>query len=376
MAQLVVVSRAAQPLLPAPAFPRTGRQAAPRGARSDRRNAFRAGLLLIPWIGLVVLWPGTASAQSILIERVVEKPSGEAGAPAPLEGNRPWYDAPLQVTGAAKLRVLSPDAEVAGAFRFEPARNQPGALELRVILYTRPDPLEYRLLGQSRVLREGKLIQAQEHFPVRGLDTELAGEMGRVKRIVVQDDHGSELRWRQVGELLVLEAIPPEFGGKPVGAAEPYWARRRLRFLDYDILAGGYKGANVLGEWEVLDFLALKFNGFIGSHDSLLLGRAVLHNQVWRNETFSAWLEGGAAFVQQVDKGNSVSNSGVTWVLGGTGHWRSGDWGAALHLATVDGPLAAELYGGWQFSRSWGLFVARQQFKSESAYAIGVSVDL
>jgi hypothetical protein len=321
------------------------------------------------------LWPHAASAQSLLIERVVEKPSGEAGAPAPLEGNRPWYDAPLQVEGAAKLRVLSPDAEVAGAFRFEPVPDRPGTLELRVILYTRPDPLEYRLLGQSQVMRQGKLIPAREHFPVRGLETELSGEAGRVTRIVVQDDHGSELRWRQAGELLVLEAISPEFGGKPVGASEPWWAKRRLRFLDYDVLLGGYKGANLLGEWELLELLALKFNGFLGSRDSLLLGRAVLHNQVWRSETLSAWLEGGAALVQKLDANNAATGSEVTWVLGGTGHWRSGDWGAALHLATVDGPLVAELYGGWQFSRRWGLFLALQQFRSESAYALGASVD-
>ena len=375
-----VAPQAAVPLesalpLPPPALPRTGTQATPRRIRSDGWNAFRVWLILIPWIGLGVLWPGAAPAQSILIERVVEKPSGEAGAPALLEGNRPWYDAPLQVEGAAKLRVLSPDAEVAGAFRFEPMPNQPGTLELRVILYARPDPLEYRLLGQSQVLREGKLVPAREHFPIRGLDTELSGETGRVARIVVQDDHGSELRWRQMGDLLVLEAIPPEFGGKPVGAAEPWWAERRLRFLDYDLLAGGFKGANALGEWELLDLLALKFNGFFGSRDSLLLERIVLRNQVWRSETFSAWLEGGAAFVQRLDTGNSVTDSDVTWVLGGTGHWRSGDWGAALHVATVDGPLVAELYGGWQFSRRWGLFVAWQQFKSESAYALGLAVD-
>ena len=335
---------------------------------------WRSAALLLS-LAAVLFPPVSVSAQPIVIERIVEKPSGEAGAPVPIQANAPWYDAVLQADGVTKLRVLSPDPNVAGAFQFEPAPGEPGTLVMRLILYTNPKPLEYRLLGQSRVMRDGKQIPAKEHFPVRGMDTELAGEGGRVARIVVQDDYGSELRWRQVGELLVLEAIPPEFGGKPSGSAESYWARRRLRFLDYDLLVGGNKGANALGEWEVLDLLAVRFNGFFGSRDSLLLERIVLHNQVWRSETLSAWLEGGPAFVQKLNTGNSVTGSNVTWALGGTGHWRDGDWGAALHIASVDGPLVTELYGGWQFSRRWGLFLAWQQFDGESAYALGGSVD-
>jgi hypothetical protein len=325
--------------------------------------------------GLCLLGPPVPLlAQPLLIDRVVEKPSGEAGSAVALQPGAPWYDATLQVEGVARLRVFSPDPEVAGAFRFEPVAGEPGALELRLILYTRPDPLEFRLLGQSRVLREGKLVPARERFPIRYMQTELSGEAGRVARIVVQDDYGSELRWSQEGDVLVLEVVPPEYGGKPVGSEEPWWARRRLRFLDYDLLAGGYTG-NAIGDWEPLDFVALRFNGFFGSRDTLLLERIVIRTQAWRSETFSLWPEGGASFRQELRTDYSVKESEIGWVVGGTSHWRDGDWGAAAHLAYVNGPLAMELYGGWQFAMHWGLFLFWQSYDGESGYGLGGAAD-
>jgi hypothetical protein len=331
-----------------------------------------AGLAI--WAALAS-WGRPAAAQPIVLERIVERPSGQATAkPQPLQPGADWYDQPFQVEGVSRLRIVSPEENVAAALQFYPDPDQPGALRLRVVLFTNPHPLEYRLLGESEVIAEGRRQRAREHRPLRGIVTELQGAAGRVTRIIVQDDHGAALRWSQSGETLVLEAIPPEAGGRPVGAARPWYEDRLLTFIDYDLLGGGYLD-NALGEWIVLDSLSARFNGFFSTSGTLLLGRLVLRTQAWRSERAALWAEGGGAFWQELDANNAAADEDLTWVAGATAVYRLNAWGAAVHLATVNGPLVMEIYAGWQATRWLGLFLAWHSFRGQSGFAGGAGID-
>lgn len=341
--------------------------------------AFTRALPLVGAALALCLAASPALAQRITIERVVAAPSGLATPdPQPIASGADWYDQPLAAEGATRLRIVSPEPTVAAALLFDQDAAQPGGLLLRIIILTDPDPIELRQLQPSRAMLGGKLVPAKEHWAARGVNTELRGEAGIVTRIVVQDDYGSALRWSQAGDLLVLEAIPPEAGGRPAGDVEPWYARRPLTFIDYRLMGGGYgdsDSGNALGDLFVLDFLAARFNGFFTTSDTHYLARVVLRTQAWRGERIAAWAEGGGAFWQKLRSDNSADDEDLTWVIGGTGVYRVGDWGGQGHLAYLNGPLVVELLGGWQMARRLGLLAYWHSFDGSTGYGLGLGAD-
>ncbi|MCH7478533.1 MAG: hypothetical protein IIA14_10575, partial [SAR324 cluster bacterium] len=71
----------------------------------------------------------------------------------------------------------------------------------------------------------------------------------------------------------------------------------------------------------------------------------------------------------------SQESEGIpTWALGFTAHFRSDNWGAAAHVATVNGPLLVTVLGSWQFSSSWGALLSWQSFQGLSGFGVGASL--
>ena len=333
--------------------------------------------------------PAAEPGQDLVLRRIAAAPS-EGPAPAPPESPEPaplpagdateWREQAWRVSGVTRFRIESPAEEPIAALRFYPVAPGSEELELRVMLFAQPERREHLPAGQSQVLRGGEIVPAPVFRLQEGIATELSGEPGRVVRIVVQDDRLAELRLRQEEQLLVLEAVTPKYGGQPTGTAEPWYAGEELTFLDYDLLAGGYTD-NGIGSVLFLDVFALRFNGFVRGSSALILARAVARTQLWRNETQALWLEGGGAAYEDTRPGDDVDNDGeedattLTWTFGATYDVRWGDWGAAAHLSTVNGPLVMELYGGWQFFETIGAFLAWHSFEGGSGFAGGVSWD-
>ena len=344
--------------------------------------------LALPQAGLAQE-PAAEPGQELVLRRIAEAPTGgpepsppelPAPVPLPVGEETEWREEVWRVSGVTRFRIESPAEEPIAALRFYPVAPGSEELELRVMLFAQPERREHLPAGQSQVLRRGKIVPAPVFRPRDGIWTELSGEPGRVVRIVVQDDHLAELRLRQEGQLLVLEAVTPEYGGRPTGTAEPWYAGEELTFLDYGLLAGGYTD-NGIGSLLLFDFFALRFNGFVRGSSALILARAVARTQMWRGENQALWLEGGGAAYEDTRPGDDVDNDGeedattLTWTFGATYDMRWGDWGAAAHLSTIDGPLVMELYGGWQVFDTLGAFLAWHSFEGSSAFAAGVSWD-
>ncbi|MCH8843481.1 MAG: hypothetical protein IID61_10965 [SAR324 cluster bacterium] len=357
------------------------------GAKRIRRLILAA---LCVAVSEIVLTPGPY-AQEITLHRI--QATGVPAdltvpAPRPLPpGTTTWAAEAWTVESIGVFRLQAPEPAAAAALRVRPIPGEEGLLELRVILFSSLDSLDFRYLSQSEHIVEGGLQRLMRFRIVDGIGSELTGEPGRVVRIVVQDDHKSELRLRVEGEVLLLELVPPELGGRPSGGARPWYEERPLMFLDYDMLAGGWAdegvldqgfGNNVIAEFRWADFLAFNVNGYFSgdAEDTLVLARAVARKQMFRWLESALWLEGGGAAWQRTKNGEATEASAtLTWTFGATFVYRVETLGAAGHVSTVNGPLVIQIMGGWQALRSLGLFAAWHSFDGDSAIAMGLGID-
>ncbi len=280
----------------------------------------------------------------------------------------------------ARLRIVSPDPEVSLVLRFRDAGADTSALKLpalklTVVIITRPKPHDFEYLSNGEVLQGGRRMPQPEYHIRAGLETDLATTTAAVTELVIQDDGQAEVRLQAQGDSLVLNVVPPQWGGAPSGTTLPYYTGQPLLFLDYRLLAGGYVD-NGLGELWVGRNLVGRFNGYFPSHGSLTLERVAATQQALRGDNWSLWLEGGAAAYQDTPaSAGQAATSTITWELGATWHWRQGDWGAALHAATINGPTAYQALFGWQARHRLGLFLAQHGFQSQTASALGLTLD-
>jgi len=304
-----------------------------------------------------------------IFHAVAERPERTLGPGAPVDVREErWV-----VRGAARLRIASPEPRTEVVTRFRPDPAGDGALELTVILVSAPRTRDFYYLEQSRLMREGRLEETTAYRLGDGVETALVGAPGTVRRIVIQDDAAAELRLSQAGDLLTLEAVPPAFGGRPTGGARPYYAGKPLRPADGRWRAAGYTD-NAYGEVRIGEDFALAGNVFFPDA-TLWLGRALIRRQATRWEHLAVWLEGGAAAYQEVPQTGEADAVTLTWVFGTAVVYRTGDWGAALRLATVNGPAVVEALGAWQLWPRLGLLLLWQSFEGYSGTAAGIAWD-
>ncbi len=282
-------------------------------------------------------------------------------------------DQRLRVEGARKLRVESPDPETVVVMQIKPKQRREATLVLTVILLSRKERFDFQYGRESQALAGGSLITHRNFRVGEGQQSELAGDPGEVVEIRLQDDAGAELRLRQQGSELILRVIPPWEGGTPSGGALPYYFGERLTFLDYDLLAVGGTD-NFFGEWVLFEHFVLMANALQTDALTAVLTRGVVRAELARWRRFAVTLEGGAAFYILDPEDPEEENAGQpTWVLGATTHYRIGNWGAAVHAATVSGATLTTALGGWQFSSSFGAVLEWQSFQGLSGFGAGLS---
>lgn len=335
----------------------------------------RLGLALAGWLALAVLAgaPGLARGQGageagLLVWRnqfdgFPERPERtlSAGAAVTVRAGR-W-----RVPGATRLRVVSPDPQVAAVLRFDPL---PGggaqALRLYVTVVVRPSVPSFELESHGQLMVKGALAP-QPHYPLgkQGIATALAGAPGRVAQVVIQDHADAEIRLRRDGEILVLQVVPPEEGGVPSGLGPPHGRRRPLRFSDADLLAAASTHA-ALGALIFGNRLALRVNARFPSGASTAVLRVLAMAPAWRGDRWALWVEGGAGSLNRSDA------SGGLHLAGGLAlHWRYTNWGAALNVGRVGGDTVLELLGGWQLWRPVGLVAGWQRLPGGANVVLG-----
>lgn len=312
---------------------------------------------------------------------------------------------------AQRLALVSPDPEVQVALRFRrlegeraagaPSSSRPAtadsgrpAWSLTVVVIAHPRPLDYTYLSDGQLVVDGRIEPQRTYRVGKGLETGLALADGVVSEIVIQDEGDAELRLKRDGDRLELSVVPPSFGGKPSGTSRPWYAGVPLRFLDYQVLVGGYAAAlfnndytgflfpggtpdhGVVEAW-LADRFGLRVAAFLLDHESFDVERLVVAQQALRGEHWSVWVEGGAAAAQHSLTpvgGPASSRSTIGWTAGLTGHVRFGSLGAMAHWADTDGPSIMQLMAGWQATRRVGLAVSWISYRSASPTGLAVSI--
>lgn len=352
-----------------------GKHATRRGARAAR--VLPCALLALAFV--LASHAGHAQSGGILVSRNIffaqaERPL-RALAPGVTQSLGPER---LEVGTPTRLRLLSRSQRVSAALRFRALPADPDGWELTVYLTTEQHDRDFYYLSHGQQAVGGKLV-AQADYRANGLETELAaadekGHPRRVRQIVIQDDGQAELRVTLDGDTLQVNAVTPEFGGTPSPSRFRGGNGPPLRFLDYDILAGGYTD-NAFGELWLFGFLVLRGNYFTNSSETRGVGRVAFTQQAWRSEHFSVWLEGGAAVSQRRNEKTHVTQAAKVGLTAGvTGHWRYENFGASLHLGSAGDPLLVQMLAGWQFSKRWGAVLSWQQVKDSSGFGIGASM--
>ena len=279
----------------------------------------------------------------------------------------------VQVLAAARLRVESPAGQTRGVLHFSERPNRPGELQVTVIIISWPGFIDNQLLKDSRVVKGGVFVDAPGYWLTGGLETELSAQAGRVTRIRVQDDGGSELRLSLRGEMILLEVIPPEEGGNPSGRPSPPYLSEELRFLDYDFLVAG-SPSNGLLEAVFWRDIVMKIN--LVGNAAVTVARVVLSQQVARGNRVSLWLEGGGGlYTVSPEPTGDEDHSTPVWSFGGTGHYRNGDWGGALDAGLLKSQLLYSLVGGWQITDWLALGLEYQSFYGSSGYGLVIAFD-
>ncbi len=340
-------------------------------------GARRAGLTLALLLAAALsLRPLPASAQARLVYRSLDA-QGASAEPQPLQpgGTVELGATPYEVSGVTSLRIASPDASVRVALRFRPDVARPGTLVLTVIVDARHAPHEYLYRADAQVLEGGRLLPQRRFKLDEDLVTALDGEPGQVQRIAIQDDDAAELRLTQRAGELVLEVLTPDFGGAPSGGARPYYYGQRLHWQDYRVLGAGWLD-NGYGELWLFDTFGTRLSGFLATNQTQVLAQGLVRQPLTRWERISLWLEGGAAY-HNLDAPNASAQRQqvVTWVLGGSLHWRRQNWGALLHLALVKDQPYMLLQGGWQAFEHVGAVLVWQSFEGFSGFGLGASAN-
>ncbi|HKI97323.1 MAG TPA: hypothetical protein VKB51_02495 [bacterium] len=382
------MARTASPQNPPP--PRRSGAADARGRAGARvlRVALAVALFVLPSVAGVP----PAQAQGLVVSRnqfatQAERPEHElpaSGAPITVVAGR-W-----RVTGAARLRVVSPNPEVAAVLRYRPAEpgeaagplgeppsgqtSAPAALRLYVIVIAETGVPRYQYQADGALLGpQGYEPQRRFRVGERGLESALAGPPGRVTQLVIQDDADVELRLRRDSDTLELQVVPPADGGVPSGSGPPHYLGRPLAFADYTLLASGYK-ENALGELWLGHRLAGRLNAVFPSGSSALALRVLVTAQAWRSDRLALWAEGGGGFLRVTDSAAGTSSSELHVAGGLRLDWRYEAWGASLQAGFVGSDTVLSLLGGWQAWRHVGLVLSWQSLQSRSGVGLGAAV--
>jgi hypothetical protein len=318
---------------------------------------------------------------------------------------------------AQRLRIVSPDSKVRTALQYRPRRAGSGDTEKRnvesrssssraesstsgwtltVIVLARQRPHDYLYLANGQEVREGRLEPQRDYALGKGMESDLVLPGGRVEELILQDEGDAELRLTRKGEVLELAVIPPRFGGEPSGASWPWFRGEPLRFVDYQLLAGGYAKAvfdndylswllptstpehGYLEGW-LGEVVGLHAAAFTLKREQFSLERLVVTQQALRGETWSVWVEGGAAAAQRTltpTAGTTTQKSTTAATAGLAGHLRFNDFGAALHWADTGGPSYLQALLGWQATRHVGLVISWISYRSASPFSLGISFGL
>ncbi len=413
-------------------------QAAQEG-RPGRCGAWRLGprgLALPALLALLLALHSTAArpaaAQALTLSRnafvdLAERPEAEL----PATGTVTVRQERWRVAGVERLRIVSPDPQVAAVLRYRPlapaaapataaspeaasapetpaapaagaeataapagptaetpaaasheataAPGAPGApvegggWVLTVLLVAEPASPRYQVESDGQLLREGALVH-QPRFALgeRGLESGLAGAAGRVREIVLQDDGDAELRLRRAGDALELEVVPLAAGGRPSGGRPPAYLGQPLRFTAAGLLGFGWTD-NALGELWLGSRLAGKFDAFLPALGGAQLGRLVATGQLWRSRSLALWLEGGAAAYRLVAT-SGVATQAVRPTGGVTLHWREGNWGAALHYGNAIDVSVLSAFVAWQGWSRLGLLAGWHSLEGRSGFGLGASL--
>jgi len=307
----------------------------------------------------------------------------QPGAPLALAGER------VRVEGIQRLRVESPDPQVRVALHFRRDSAAAERWSLVVIVPSRRRPHDYLYLSAGEQAQGGRLSPQTSYRVGQGLETDLTPEGGAVSEIVVQDEGDSELRLRRSDGALVLAIVPPEAGGHPTGATRPWYRDEPLRFLDYQVLVGGYAKAvfdNDYAGWmlpsgttehafveaTVRDTAGVRAATFTKPHESLSVEQFVFTMQAVRGEWWSLWAEAGASASQRT-RSSAPAQSAVGWTAGAAAHVRFGDWGGSVRWADTDGPSLLQALAGWQATRHVGVALSWISYRSASAAGLAVS---
>lgn len=300
----------------------------------------------------------------------------------------------VHVADIQRLRVEAPDPEVAVALRF---RRLPAARDLwalTVILVTRPRPHDYLYRSAGEQVSGGQFAPQASYRVGTGLETELTPAGGAVAEIAVQDEGDAEIRLHRQDGTLVLTVVPPGAGGHPTGAPRPWYRDDPLRFLDYQVLLGGYAKAvfaNDTANWllpagtpehafleaNVRDAAGVRAAWFTRAHESFSVEQLVFTLQPVRGEWWSLWTEAGASAFQRTQTplhGKNTAQSGVGWTAGAAAHARFGDWGATVRWADTDGPSLTQALAGWQATRHVGVALSWLSYRNASATGLALSV--
>jgi hypothetical protein len=307
---------------------------------------------------------------------------------------------------AQRLTLVSPDPAVTAVLRFRrmggdlatrgatAPESPPAAWSLTVVLIARPRSLDYSYLADGQRVVDGR-IEPQRTFRIdKGLETGLAPAGGVVGEIVIQDEGDAELRLKRDGDSLQLSVVPPAFGGEPSGTKRPWYAGEPLRFLDYQVLFGGYAAALFKNDYTGFLFpggtpdhgvaevwlanrVGLRAAGFVFEHESIAVEQLVVTQQAARGEHWALWAEAGAAASQHSlapAQGAASTRSVIGWTAGVTGHLRFNDLGAMVHWADTDGPSITQVMAGWQATRRVGLAVSWISYRTASATGLVLAV--
>lgn len=354
-------------MIPGAGGPRTAR----RSASWRRRPARLLGLLAL----LLLACPLAAVAQTRVLYRSQPAPPAiDTAAPLAEGASVRLAGQVLDISSATALRVESPDPAVRVVLRFRPG-SAPDALDLTILVDSRTARRTFQYREDSAVLRDGRIQPRRGYTVDAGVETALATATATVGRVIVQDDGGAELRITRQGPQLLLTVLPPAFGGEPVGDPPPYFLRAPLTMLDYDVLGSGYTD-NGYGEAWLFDQLGLRATAVLSGGDTQVLTQVVLRAPVVRWEHTALWMEGGVAVHQLLlENADEQEDATVTTALGATYLWRSGDWGAAGHVAFIgDEPFLLTL-GGWQWLDWLALVLHWQSFDGYSGFGLGAALD-
>jgi len=353
-------------------------------------------------------------SRNLFAER--QPPAGGVAAPnteVPLDpgASLTLADRRVLTAPAQRLKLVSPDPGIAVVLRFRPTgpvlaspASDGATWTLTVVVVARPRPHDYYYLTDGQRIVDGKLAPQTAYRLGKGLETGLAvtrepapgaeAATDSVAEIVVQDEGDAELRLSRDGETLELNIVPPAFGGTPSGRSVLAPRSEPLRFLDYQLLAGGYLKAafdnDYLGwivpngtpdhgfaEAWLWDVVGVRAAAFSFEHETFSVERLVVTQQAGRGEHWSIWLEGGASAFQHALApvgGPTSERSGVGWTAGLTGHVRFGDWGASAHWADTDGPSYTQVLAGWQATRPVGIALSWISYRTASPTSLALSL--